>query len=137
MNSDLTPSASVLQQLTAAVEGLVWMSETDAPFEVKLWTEPGPAFTAEQVVQHAQLPPETPVEVLSLEAFLAPVLQSLSSDPVTIVTASRFEALQQILSQVLNQIQVYRCGEVELEIYILGHFQDNDWVVLHTTAVET
>jgi Nuclease A inhibitor-like protein len=51
--------------------------------------------------------------------------------------AQQFQALQTLLVQTLTHIQVYRCGTAELEIYVVGQTQESDWLILHTTAVET
>lgn len=138
----MTPSfnaEAVIQQITEAVAGLSWMSETDAPFEVLHWTDIAPEdLTPQQVLHQAQLPLETPVEVMELEAFLAPVVQSQpwhSAEEAR--RAKQFQALQALLEQLLTCIQVYRCGTVEQAIYVVGQGQDSSWLVLHTTAVET
>ncbi|WP_404787935.1 nuclease A inhibitor family protein [Altericista sp. CCNU0014] len=129
----------LVQQMTAAVAGLSWTSETDAPFDVLLWTgmaRDGP--TAADVLHRAQLPPETPAEAIALESFLAPATEIQDwYGPDEIQMAERFQALQAFLEQTLTQIRVYRCGTIEREIYIVGQTQDLDWLALHTTAVET
>jgi hypothetical protein len=132
-------SEPLIQQMTAAVAGLNWLSETDAPFDILCWTDiPQNGLTVEQVISQAQLPPETPIEVISLDDFLDPVTQSQPwhrKEDAQIV--DQFQGLRVLLEQTLTQIRVYRCGTGELDIYVVGQAQNLGWLVLHTTAVET
>lgn len=130
---------ALIQKITQAAAELSWMSETDAPFEVLRWTDCDQHnLTSEQVLNQAQLPPETPVEVMTLDDFLTPVIepQPWHTD-ADVHIAQQFKALKVLLAQMLTKTQVYRCGTTELEIYMVGQVQDSDWLVLHTTAVET
>jgi hypothetical protein len=138
MNPSLN-SEVLLEQVTAVVAELSWMSETDASFDVLHWRGTTQAsLTPEQVCAQANLPPETPMEILALDEFLAPATQAQPWHTVDEAKmASQFQALQDLLEQHLTQIQVYRLGITELEIYIVGQVQHSDWLVLHTTAVET
>jgi Nuclease A inhibitor-like protein len=128
-----------IAQITTAVEDLCWMSETDAPFDVLHWIDISPdGLTPKALLTHAQLPPDTPIEAISLDEFLASVIQPQpwhSEEEASSV--EQFQALRTLLTQTLTQIQVYRCGTVEVEIYVVGQGQDLSWLVLHTSAVET
>jgi Nuclease A inhibitor-like protein len=140
--ADIPPSQdpeALVEQLTTAVAGLIWMSETDAPFEVLHWVDiPQDELTPKQLLHQAQLPPQTPIETMTLDAFLAPVIEPQpwhTAEDAHI--AQQFQALQALLTQTLTNLQVYRCGTTELEIYVVGQIQKSDWLLLHTTAVET
>lgn len=137
--SSRSPEEDWVQQMTAAVAGLSWMSETDAPFDVRLWTGmTQDCLTQQDVLHQVQLPPDTPVEAIALETFLAPVTELHAwYTPDDIKMTEQFQALQTLLVQALTQIRVYRCGTTEVEIYIVGQTKDLNWLVLHTSAVET
>jgi Nuclease A inhibitor-like protein len=134
-----------IAKIATAVQNLFWMSETDAPFEVLHWSDispndltPAGDLNPAHVLYRAQLLSDTPVEVISLRAFLAPVTQHQSWHTDEDAHAvERFLALQILLGQTLTQIQVYRCGTTEVEIYVVGKAYDSDWLALHTSAVET
>jgi Nuclease A inhibitor-like protein len=129
---------ALVQQLAIAVTNLNWPSETDAPFEVLPWTEPSTAkLDAKQVLEQADLAPETPVETLDLDTFFEPTLPQPWHSAEEQAIAEQFQTLQTLLHQSLEDIQIFRCGEVEIEIYIVGRSPKGDWIVLHTTAVET
>jgi Nuclease A inhibitor-like protein len=128
-----------IAQITTAVQDLCWMSEADAPFEVLHWTDiSSDGVTPAAFLTYVQLPPETLVETISLDDFLATVTQPQpwhSAEEAQYI--QQFEALRTVLVQTLTQIQVYRCGTVEVEIYVVGQGPDLSWLALHTTAVET
>lgn len=132
---------SLVQKIAAAVADLVWVSETDAPFDVVRWSDSFGESTQvpsqEQVLQQVQLPPETPVEMIDLETFLAPTAPQPWHSEAEQAIAVRFQTLGNLLHETLEEIQVFRCGEIELEIYIVGHTPKGHWIALHTSAVET
>lgn len=141
--SNLEPETKALtQQLSAAATNLNWVSETDAPFEVLLWPElsttpSGEKISAKQVLEQAHLPPETPVEIQDLDTFFEPALPQSWHSAEEQAIAEQFRNLQALLHETLEDIQVFRCGEIELEIYIVGRSPKGDWISLHTAAVET
>jgi Nuclease A inhibitor-like protein len=128
-----------IAQIATAVQNLFWMSETEAPFDVLHWSDISPdGLTPDALLTRAQLPPETPIESLSLNDFLAPVIQSQPwHSEQEAQSIEQLEVLRTLLVQTLTQIQVYRCGIVEIEIYVVGQGPDSSWLALHTTAVET
>jgi hypothetical protein len=129
----------LIAQLTAATVNLCWSSETDAPFTVQLGpTNVEEPLNSEQVLAWAQLPLDTPINAVDLDEFLAPVLtpQSWHTSEES-ATVARFQALQTLLHKRLTHLRVYRCGEIELTLYIVGQTPQADWIVLQTSAVET
>ena len=126
----------LLDQLTQALADLTWTSETDAPFDVALWQGLDTLPSDAQLLEKAQLPPETAVEQLDLKTFLDPVIHPLYPPESPAVT-EQFQAVQDLLLQNLQQVRVYRCGVGEIELYILGQTIREDWIVIHTAAVET
>ncbi len=144
--SSASTDQALLDQLTEALSGLTWVSETDAPFDVVLWEtwdkeesdqqELAALPSEAQFLKRAQLPPETPVKQRDLKTFLDPVIHPIYP-PEYPAVPERFQAVEDILLQNLQQIRVYRCGIGEIELYILGRTPNGGWIVLHTTAVET
>lgn len=138
-SSSAEGAEALIAQMTAAVAQLSWMSETDAPFEVLYWPDiPEDGLTVKQILHQAQLPPETPIEAIALEDFLSSATQPQpwhTAEDAEIV--ERFQQLQALIAQALTQVQVYRCGRVEQDIYVVGQTQNLGWLVLHTSAVES
>ncbi|MGI0485724.1 nuclease A inhibitor family protein [Pantanalinema rosaneae CENA516] len=135
----MEPSADLLNQLQAATQGLLWMSESDYPFEVVHWQFPTvTSITANQLLQIIDRPPDTPIEVVDLDSFFATATQTLSWFGANErAQASRYQQLVDLLKQQLQHLIVYRVGSINLAIYILGQTEPGDWVGLKTQAVET
>ncbi len=137
--SDLAPETDTLvQRITAAVSDLNWPSETDAPFDVMVWPVLSTSkLSAQQVLEQAHLAPDTSVAAIDLDTFFEPTQPQSWHSAEEQAISQKFQSLQSLLHQTLENIQVFRCGEIEIEIYIVGRNAQGDWIVLHTTAVET
>ena len=118
-----------LQALARASAGLVYPSETDAPFEPFRW----PAASLKEsgrdaVLKHVKR--GGPVEEVSLGDFFAELEGSDDAD--------RYKALRQALEARLSGLTVVRVGERKVDVYLIGRTRAaGDWVGLHTTSVET
>jgi Nuclease A inhibitor-like protein len=129
------PIAKLLEQLQAAIEGLQWMSESDFPFEVVHWSQTAD-LTPELLLKLTDHTPETPVQTEAIASFFEVATQSQDwHGPEEAAAVERYRHLLQVLSQ-LRSSQVYRLGEVNVEIYILGTAADR-WLGVKTQAVET
>ena len=127
---------ATLQRLT---EGLLWMSETDEPFEVFHWSQESmKELTKERLLYLTHHPGDTLVEQMDVDEFfsVAAENQDWFGDEERAI-ALRYRELLTTLKHHLNRLKVYRVGEVEIDIYILGQTQTGDWVGLATKAVET
>jgi hypothetical protein len=166
--STAASTAETLALLQAAVADLCWISETDAPFAVALWppvvdhadnsvlnatpSAPFPerplaaAPTPEQMRGLLQKPADCPVEALTVEALFAYAATPQSwhsAEEAAIV--QRYQALIQLLNAQLTDLQAFRVGTVNVEIYVIGqvrcppggHRLLGSWLYLHTQAVET
>ncbi len=113
-----------LETLRAATAGLLFPSETDAPFEPFVWVagENTPAV----VSRFAGYPPAEPCLAMSLEEFL----RDLNDDPP-------FRALKTILEKTLKAIRVYRFGTTAPVYYLVGQDSAGRLAGLKTNAVET
>lgn len=130
----LLPAA--LQRLT---EGLLWMSEIDEPFETFCWDkELVMELTHARLLQLTGHPADTPVERVDVDDFFAAATeeQEWFGDKER-ETAARYRELLVMLRQMLRDLRVYRVGEVEVAIYIVGQIETGDWVGLATKALET
>lgn len=126
---------SLIEQLQSAITGLIWQSETDAPFQVCSWSNPtGQILSPVLLLAKTNHDPDTPVKVVTLEEFCAPGLH-LAGD-----SSNQPEKLQSLMTTITNNlstIQVYRVGDIEIEIYIIGVDPEGNWVGVSTQSVET
>lgn len=130
------PIADLLAQLQAAIEGLQWMSESDFPFEVVHWSQTA-ELTPDLLLKLTDHAPETPMQTEAIEAFFEWAIQPQDwHRPEEAAAVERYKSLLQLLQTHLQTPQVYRLGEVNVEIYILGK-TDEELVGVKTQAVET
>ena len=127
----------LLADLKAATDGLLFMSETDAPLEpVRLAVGGEP--TPEVLRQLSGVSFDTPVEVQAFDEFFAPAV----SEPAwksahQISTARRFQAVVQLLQDNLTDLRVLRVGRINMDVYVLGRASSGNWLGLRTRVVET
>ncbi|WP_414530926.1 nuclease A inhibitor family protein [Nodularia chucula] len=129
-------NAEILEQLKQASEGLLFMSESECACEVCLWSDA--AATPEQVVQLTNHPQDTPVEVQGVDDFfsVATTAQDWHSAAEK-ETVNKFLALVQVIKANLSNPQVYRLGEIEIDIYVIGQTPTGDLAGIATKIVET
>ncbi len=136
---DIQANTNVISMLKQAIDNLLWLSESEYPIDILEWTvsEEQP-FTVETLLQTTQHSPDCPVQQLTLEALFQPLLQEQDwFGPEEHQMAQRFQSLYQLLQEHLSEIQVYRIGTVEVDIYIVGKVTPTKVIGLHTRLVET
>jgi hypothetical protein len=128
---------SIATQLQQASTGLIFGSETDAPFEVIHWPTQE-ELTPAKLLQLTNHPPDAPVEIVSVDEFFDVAnAEEDWHDEEERETVQRFQNLVNILKQNLSQLQVYRVGSVEIDAYIVGVTDGGGWAGLSTKLVET
>ncbi|MEG3939839.1 nuclease A inhibitor family protein [Microcoleus sp. S36b_A3] len=129
--------STITTQLSSATQGLLFLSETDAPFEVIHWPAQG-ELTPPKLLQLTGHPPDAPVEQRTVDDFFAiATAEETWHDEEERETVQRFQNLVSVLKQNLSQLQVYRVGSIEIDVYIVGVPQSGDWAGLSTQVVET
>jgi hypothetical protein len=133
----LTPTPAVVKTFQKATEGLLFMSESDYPWDVLYWRLPGGRPTATRV---ATLGGEdaTWVEERSIDAFFdgAATPQEWHSAE-DLETVRRYQDLVALIKSKLRNIHVFRFGRIQLHSYVVGVTSAGNWVALRTTQIET
>ena len=130
--------AQSIQELQQATEGLLFMSESDYPFHIIEWdkqAEITPEYLRSQTVAAK---PDTPVTRQSIDDFF----RSATSEPQwkkgrELEIARKYKALVRLLKESLGNPVVYRVGEINITVYIVGMSQAGTWIGLKTQVVET
>lgn len=120
-------SSTTVTALAKASEGLLYPSETDAPFEPFRWPATGSELSPAQVARLAHK--KGTVEEVPAADFFAELTSGDDGD--------RFQALQAAICESLTHICVFRIGKTKIHIYLVGQDKQGDWVGLHTVSVET
>jgi hypothetical protein len=131
------PTPAIVKALRMATEGLLFMSESDYPFEVLYWRKPGGSPSAPKVALLAGEDPNV-VEERSLDAFFngAVTAQEWHSAE-ELETVKRYQDLVALLKSKLRKLKVYRFGQVQIDAYVVGVTSAGNWVALKTTQIET
>ncbi len=129
--------AQLLTELAQAAAGLLFMSETDAPFTPVQW--PGDVeLTPEDVCRLTGHDATTPVETMRLEDFFhAAAAETDWKNTEQLATARRYQALVQWLQTNLANVRVYRVGRISMDVYVIGRSAHGSWLGLSTRVVET
>jgi len=130
-------NSEVTEQLKEACDGLLCMSESEYPFEVFLWEIKAP-LTQELIKQHTNHPQNTPIEVVDIDKFfeVATTPQDWYGEEEN-STMKKYQFLVEILKQNLSNLEVYRLGSREIDVYIVGTTPSGAKAGLSTKVVET
>ncbi|MBC3539570.1 nuclease A inhibitor family protein [Rufibacter sediminis] len=129
---------SLRSELEQAAQGLLFVSESEFPLEV--FTLPaGLSITSGADFLKAFGDSRQPeVEKVTLAYFFRNMgRMSPDQDPAQQITAQRFVALQQWLETNLQEVRVYRVGQIQVQTYVVGKAPDGTWLGLKTTLIET
>ena len=128
----MSMSKERFDQLT---EGLLFMSETDAPLTYyELSPEKSqewPPSTGGQFLQLIGEDPEAPVEKLAPEKFFRD-LRPGNED-----REDQVAALQRAMTGELLNLEGFRVGEIQIQIFVLGKDDSGNVCGLQTLSVET
>ena len=125
----------LLPELEAACKDLLWRSEADFPFEVVVLT--AKAHTVLAVLKEGY-PDETPMVPTSLDDFFGQATQERAwFDACELSLVQRYRNLRDLLETTLENLQVYRIGRVEMDVYLVGETEDKQVVGIKTKIVET
>jgi hypothetical protein len=128
-------TAEIIDRLHRATTDLVWTSESDYPFEIVTW-EQGTELNSAALF--TDLSADTPIETTSLQDFFAPALQPEDwYGEEELATIDRYQKLVKTIATNLSDVVVFRVGETEIAVYIIGKTSDRTLVGLKTQVVET
>lgn len=131
-------NSEIIDQLKSACDGLLCMSESDYPFEVFLWESLKAPLTKEKILQQTGHPQDTPVQVVTVDDFfrVATTEQDWYGEE-ELATLKQYQDLVKILKQNLSNLEVYRLGEREIDVYIVGQTPVGNLAGLSTKVIET
>ncbi|MBT9317882.1 nuclease A inhibitor family protein [Leptothoe spongobia] len=126
----------LLPELEAACDNLLWRSETDYPFEVAVLPVDQQIASVDSLIN--SYPDNTPVAIVSLDDFFGQsIVERAWFDSRELRLVERYRNLRDLLETTLENLQVYRIGSVEMDVYLLGKTEDNQVVGVKTKIVET
>jgi hypothetical protein len=117
-------STTSLSKLQAAIKGLLYPSDTDAPFEILT------AASQENLEANVRQLLDVGTKLEYHERLVEEFFQELEPD-------KGFQKLHGVLKHELTGLKIYCFGEVNVIVAIAGNASDGTLVVLKTTSVET
>jgi Nuclease A inhibitor-like protein len=129
-------TAAIIDRLKQATADILWASESDYPFEVMTWGR-GVEMTPTALFKELAAP-NMAIETITLADFFAPVLTTEDwYGAEELATVDRYANLVQTIESNLTEVQVFRLGEIEISVYIIGKTPDGDLIGLKTQSIET
>jgi hypothetical protein len=127
----------LLADLGRATDGLLFMSESDYPFQTFRW-EGLAEVTPDHLREAAGRGPEAPVEARGFDDFFGVSAGGQGwKGPAEVAAAGQYGALVRLMKENLEDLSVYRVGEINVTVFVVGRSRAGNWVGVSTQAVET
>jgi hypothetical protein len=124
--------------LREAVKDLLYMSESDEPFEVVLWKGRADCSDPRDLLGRAKAGTAAPIEAVSLDDFFKNLIKEEKwhgQEEKALV--QKYRKLKATVAEHLSNVQVFRVGTIQVDIFIVGKTKQGDWAGVKTLAVET
>lgn len=125
----------IITEIKNAADGLMFISESDNPFEVISFDKPG-SKVADHLKTLVKIAPDADPEIQTPEYFFRNMTR-VNDGGDNKISAERFKALQSLLQHKLKNVQVYRFGTVQVHAFIIGELPDGSYDGLRTLLIET
>jgi hypothetical protein len=119
--------ADELESIRTVIDGLLYPRESDEPFEFFSW--PGSSATSAAAAIQANAGVKYQLQEVAVDQFFRE-LESTSD-------AKRFAMLRQALTTTFKDLKIYRAGEVQVQIFLIGRAPNGNWAGVRTVSVET
>ncbi len=129
---------NIAQKLSEATEGLLFTSEGEYPFNVIVWRgQAKENFSSADLLAISGHPEGTPVQVTDVDTFFHRAVKEEDWHGETEkANVQKFMQLVDRLKNNLENLQVFKVGEFELDAYVVGTV-DLDVLGLSTKVVQT
>ena len=134
-----TENKSFSDQINPLLTDLLYPSESDEPLEVvTCYLKQAEPLTVSQIKDWQMLPPSVYVEEIPESDFWEPVTTEQNwYEEEEKARTKKFQELKQFLENQLAVRQVFRVGESEMDVYLLGRQTDGERAGIRTTIVQT
>ena len=128
---------NLAEQIKIASKGLYYISETDAliqPFVGKQTK----AVSKQEILSQTKKAADSTIEEKDFAGFFARLteVQDWFGDEEK-KTAQKFVQLKELLEKNLRDLKVFRIGEIQLDVYVVGLDAEDNLLGIETRAVET
>ncbi len=138
-SAEVLKNISFTEQVNPLLTDLLYPSESDEPIEtVTCYLKQDEPLTVSQLKDWQMLPPSVYVEEIPEADFWEPVIteEDWYGDEEKVRTA-RFRELKQVIECELSVRQVFRVGESEMDVFLIGRRADGERAGIKTKVVQT
>lgn len=125
---------SIKSNLESAVNGLQMMSESEYPFEY--FSTEDTAINEALALKITGKPEGTLVTTTTLDNLLRNMTNA-AQGTVSPQQAGQYQQMAAVLKDTLQSLTVYRVGEVQLDVLIIGLTKERTVAGMHTKLIET
>jgi hypothetical protein len=122
--------------LLKASEGLLYPSESDYPFQdfynSQTYSLPSPQQFASLIEQQGQQ-----VTQVNFDEFFNQLIRNQRSSGTDAATLRRYQFLRQAFKTRFTSLSVYRVGQIQVQVYIIGVNSSCGMAGLKTISIET
>lgn len=130
-------SGELFHEIERVCEGLIYISETDAPV-LAFAGEPADTVSANVILQQTGLPADSPIEERDFVGFFERLTAHKDwHGEIETARAKKFLELQKLLEENIRELKVFRVGHRRLDIFAVGIDKDGRLTGISTKAVET
>ena len=134
---DISEKNDFAENVKKLTKDLYYISETDAEFSVFVG-EKTDSVSKKEILRQIKNSPDAKVEEKDFNEFFARLTKIQDwFEKEEIEDARRFGELEKLLRENLTDKKVFKIGEVQLEIYVVGLDEKSNLSGLKTEAVET
>jgi aspartyl aminopeptidase len=136
-NGALSENDQLLEKLKLASDGLLFMSESEYPFEIFSHQEKQ-LLDAKSVLVLLDKPSDTKVEFTDLDSFFeVATTEEDWHSPEDKEIVKKYQNLVKVIKENLEDIKVVRFGDIDIDIYIIGKTPSGELAGLSTKVIET
>jgi hypothetical protein len=114
--------------LREAVKDLLYMSESDEPFEVVFWRGTADCSDPRDLLGRTKAGTTAPIEAVSLDDFFKDLIKKEKwHGQEEKAYIQRYRKLKATVTEHLSNIQVFRAGTIQVDIFVVGKTRQGDW----------
>ena len=126
----------LIEELSQACDGLMWLSESDYPWQVIYWQDES-HLDSQTLLQKYGYKSDVEILETTLDSFFHNAATEQEwHDEVERFETRRYQNLLGLLKNNLIDTKVFLVGKIEIDAYVLGKFNDSI-VGLSTKIIET
>lgn len=129
----------LLGQLKQATEGLMYISENQYPLKLfHLEAKGKKSITSKDILKATKHSPSTPVESFDFDNFFLNHTQEKDwHSPEEKKSVKQYQQLVSLLKKNLSDLQVFKVGKIEMDVYVIGKSESGEFLGLSTKVIET